>query len=142
MAIVNSALQHGENKNELYNEMQRVGEVPFDSNRKMMTTIHKVDNKYRIITKGAPDVLLSRCDKYYNNGQILSINDSVIRKIEENNKNMAEKALRVIAVSYLEVEELPNDISSNTIEKNLIFVRINWNDRSTKRRRKGSSINL
>lgn len=141
-AIVNFGIQHGKNKDELYEQMPRVGEIPFDSERKMMTTIHKIGNKYRIITKGAPDVLMSRCNKYYDNGKVLDISDSIIRKIENNNKNMADKALRVIAVSYLDVDYLPSNIDSNTIEKNLIFVRFNGNDRSSQRRRKRSSSNM
>ena len=71
-AIVEGALKQNKNKNDLYKIMPRVNEIPFDSNRKMMTTIHKIENKYRIITKGAPDVLLDRCNlsnekrkKYY-----------------------------------------------------------------------------
>ena len=65
-AIVNAGLKIGKNKENLYRMMQRVNEIPFDSERKMMTTIHKIGSKYRIITKGAPDVLIKRCSKYYN----------------------------------------------------------------------------
>ena len=50
-------------KKELYHQMPRINEIPFDSNRKMMTTIHRIGDKYRVITKGAPDVLLQRCTK-------------------------------------------------------------------------------
>lgn len=61
VAIVNYGLKLGQNKDKLYNQMPRINEIPFDSNRKMMTTIHKIDTGYRVITKGAPDVLLDRC---------------------------------------------------------------------------------
>ena len=61
-AIVNAGLSNGKNKENLYKIMQRINEIPFDSERKMMTTIHKIGNKYRIITKGAPDVLIKRCN--------------------------------------------------------------------------------
>ena len=122
VAIVNAALNYGINKNELYLNMNRINDIPFDSNRKMMTTIHRIGNKYRIITKGAPDVILKRCNKYYNNGNVSILNTSVINSIENLNTNMANNALRVLAVAYLDVENLPSKIESNTIEQNLIFV--------------------
>ena len=62
VAIVEGALKYNKNKTELYRMMPRINEIPFDSNRKMMTTIHKLDKGYRIITKGAPDVLLNKCN--------------------------------------------------------------------------------
>lgn len=102
--------------------MPRIADIPFDSTRKMMTTIHKVENKYRIITKGAPDVLFKRCNKCYENNQILEMNNLKVNKIENNNINMANKALRVIAVAYLDVEELPSKITSQEVENNLVFV--------------------
>ena len=74
VALVNQGLENKKDKNELYRLMPRVNEIPFDSNRKMMTTIHKIGNKYRIITKGAPDVLLSKCTQYYENGINKSMN--------------------------------------------------------------------
>ena len=111
IAIVEIAYKNKLNKNELYKLMPRVNEIPFDSNRKMMTTIHKLQNgKYRVITKGAPDVLLNKC---------IGINKERILK---ENEKMANKALRVIAVAYKEVESLPNKIDSINIEKNLTFV--------------------
>ena len=122
IAIVNAGLNNGENKENLYKEMQRINEIPFDSNRKMMTTIHKLGNKYRIITKGAPDVLLDKCDRYYKNSNIYQINLDVIRKIQYNNNKMANNALRVIAVAYKDVDMLPNKIDTENIENDLIFI--------------------
>ena len=121
VAITNSALELGLNKNILYNQMQRINDIPFDSSRKMMTTIHKFGNKYRIITKGAPDILINKCTRYYANGEIVPIY-SKKDDIKEQNNIMAEKALRVIAVCYKDVDKLPNTIDSETIENNLIFV--------------------
>ena len=87
----------------------------------MMTTIHKIDNKYRIITKGAPDVLLEKCVR-----QIGDTKNStkILEKqlIQRENLKMAEKALRVIAVAYKEVDNLPQNIDTKTIENNLVFV--------------------
>ena len=99
------ALRNNKNKNDLYINMKRVNELPFDSDRKMMTTVHKlVNGKYRVITKGAPDVLLKRCTKYYDNGNIVLLDSSRRLKIEQENNNMAEQALRVIAVAYSRIE--------------------------------------
>ena len=109
-AIVEAALSLGENKLELYKTMERVNEIPFDSERKLMTTIHKIGNKYRIITKGAPDVLIKRCINYDKSTGIYSITDSDIINIERQNENMAKRALRVIAIAYKDMEYLPNKI--------------------------------
>lgn len=137
-AIVRSAVDNNINKIDLEKEFPRVQEIPFESSRKLMTTIHKTKNGYRIITKGAPDVLLKRCSKDYNNGHIICMNSSRIEQIKKVNQNMAEKALRVLAVAYLDVTQISNNIRSEEIERNLIFVRINRNDRPAKRRCKRS----
>lgn len=117
VAISNAAMEEGVSKSFLYDEMKRINDIPFDSKRKMMTTIHKYGNGYRIITKGAPDVLLKRCSNCYSGGQIVPI-FSKKDDINEQNNQMAEKALRVIAVAYKDVEKLPE---MQDVEKNLIF---------------------
>lgn len=122
VAIVNKALEEGANKQELYQVMNRVKDIPFDSNRKMMTTIHKIPAGYRIITKGAPDVLLKRCNKVYERGKVVNLEYEQCKKIDEQNTKMANNALRVLAIAYLDVANLPSKIESETIEKNLIFV--------------------
>ena len=111
MAIVDVATRNEKNKEELYKLMPRINEIPFDSNRKMMTTIHRLEkNKYRIITKGAPDVLLNRC---------IGVDKA---KVQKENEQMANKALRVIAIAYKDVDILPANIESSSIESNLNFV--------------------
>ena len=121
-AIVNEALNQNIDKNELYTKMRRVADIPFDSTRKMMTTIHKFENKYMVITKGAPDIILGKC-KYYNENENLKVIDlNVNRKINENNEIMANKALRVIAVAYKIIDTIPSKIESNQIEDGLTFV--------------------
>ena len=111
MAIVDVATRNEKNKEELYKLMPRINEIPFDSNRKMMTTIHRLEkNKYRIITKGAPDVLLNRC---------IGVDKA---KVQKENEQMANKALRVIAIAYKDVDILPANIESSSIERNLNFV--------------------
>lgn len=121
-AIVSKALDEGQNKNELYNVMRRVKDIPFDSSRKMMTTIHKMPNGYRVITKGAPDVLLKRCNKVYDNGNVTTLDYSKTKLIENQNNKMADEALRVLAIAYLDIPSLPSRIDTETVEKNLIFI--------------------
>ena len=127
-AIVEECINIGSLKNDLELTMPRVNEVPFDSNRKMMTTIHKIGNKYRVITKGAPDVLLQKCTK-----EVLEVNELQsqynvrvqalgISRIQSDNRQMAQKALRVIAVAYKDLDVLPSKIDSSTLENNLTFV--------------------
>ena len=112
IALVQNGLNNNKNKTELYRQMPRISEIPFDSNRKMMTTIHKVGNKYRVITKGAPDVLLNKCKNTIGEKQ----------RIQKDNLKMAEKALRVIAVAYKDLERLPSNIDTENIERELNFV--------------------
>ena len=109
-ALVEKTLEIGKNKSELEKQMPRVNEIPFDSNRKMMTTIHRKGNKYIVITKGAPDVLIERCE---------NIDKSSIKR---QNLAMANKALRVIAVGYKEMTTMPQKVTSEIIENNLKFM--------------------
>lgn len=120
-AIVNEALRMGENKEELYEEYPRLNDIPFDSTRKLMSTIHKYGNKYRIITKGAPDVLLNKCTNYYYSNQVSRLNETIKRKIINKNTKMANEALRVLAVAYVDLDIYPNKIDEK-IENNLTFV--------------------
>ena len=119
VAIVDRALKERIHKQELYQVMKRVDDIPFDSNRKMMTTIHKIPSGYRIITKGAPDVLLKHCTQVYENGKVISLTSSLLSQIERQNNQMADQALRVLAIAYLDVNIIPN---KNAIEQNLTFV--------------------
>lgn len=121
VAITNAAVEINLRKRDLYYQMQRINEISFDSKRKMMTTIHKIGSKYRIITKGAPDVLIKRCSQYYQSGRIEPI-FSKRDALQEQNQMMAEDALRVIAIAYKDVEKLPREINSETIENELTFV--------------------
>ncbi len=119
-AIVEAALNLGENKFELYKTMERINDIPFDSERKLMTTIHKLGDKYRIITKGAPDVLIKKCSNYNKNSGVYPITDMEIRNIEKQNEDMAKRALRVIAIAYKDIEYLPNQIDTR-LENDLIY---------------------
>ena len=120
VAIVNKALDESINKNELYRKMERVNEIPFDSSRKMMTTIHRVDNKYRTITKGATDILIKKCNRIYKDGEIKLLTQNDKDKISMQNNQMAENALRVLAVAYRDDMSLQEKIENQ--ENDLIFV--------------------
>lgn len=139
-AIVNEALRQNIDKQELYNYKKRVADIPFDSTRKMMSTIHQEGSNYIVITKGAPDVILGKCQFYKEQGNVVKLDNTIKRKIEQANEKMAQKALRVICVSYKMINSVPNKLESKQIEENLVFVRFNRNDRPTKRRcKRGSS---
>lgn len=121
VAIVDAALRLSINKEELYREEKRINDIPFDSQRKLMTTIHKLGNRYKVITKGAPDILIKKCSKVYVNGKIQTLDSNAKLNILNKNENMAKNALRVIAVAYCNLDSLPNKIDIN-LEKDLIFI--------------------
>ncbi|MBS5864258.1 MAG: calcium-translocating P-type ATPase, PMCA-type [Clostridium sp.] len=118
VAIVEEAIKEKQNK-----VLPRICEIPFDSNRKLMTTVNELENgKYRIITKGAPEILLGICDYYEENNTVHDMNSTFLSKIKNKNEKMAEKALRVLGVAYLDVDIMPKEISADFLEKGLIFV--------------------
>ena len=128
VAIVNYSMKYGIYKDRLYSNMKRINEISFDSDRKLMTTIHKMGDKYRIVTKGAVDILLDKCNKVYKEENTKSLNSNNKNEILLKNINMADSALRVIAVAYKDVDKLPQKIESNTIENELTFVGLIRND--------------
>ena len=142
VAIVNKALEQNIDKNELYITNKRIADIPFDSNRKMMTTIHKDRNGYLIVTKGAPDILLSKCSYYKQSASEKPLDSTIKRRIEQENEKMADKALRVISVAYKRLNHLPSKLDSSSIEENLVFMRTNRNDRSTKKKKKNCYSDL
>ena len=101
---------------------KRVKEVPFDSDRKLMTTVNKVGDKYIAYTKGGIDELLAKCSRYEINGEIKSNLDEYRKQIEFYNVEMAKDALRVLAMAYKELDHEPTDEEMKTIENDLIFV--------------------
>lgn len=106
---------------EIYSEMPRVKEIPFDSDRKLMTTVNKLGDKYFVYTKGGLDELLSCCDSYSFNGEIKTDLENYKKIVEEENKKLAENALRVLAMAYKELDHEPTDNEMQNIESNLIF---------------------
>ena len=118
VAIVKEAVKEKQNK-----VLPRICEIPFNSNRKLMSTVNELENgKYRIITKGAPEILLGICDYYEENNNVHDMNSTILSKIKNKNEKMAEKALRVLGVAYLDVDIMPKEISADFLEKGLIFV--------------------
>ena len=107
---------------DIYREMPRVEEVPFDSDRKLMTTINKKDDKYIVYTKGGVDELLKICNSYLYKGEIRTNLDEYANWIRTNNENMAKEALRVLAFAYKEMDHIPTKEEMGTIENGLTFI--------------------
>lgn len=106
----------------IYDRMERVEEIPFDSDRKLMTTVNKVGDKYVVYTKGGIDEILKRCNSYEIGGQISEELESYINKIRQENEKMAENALRVLGCAYKEIDHIPTKEEMKTIENDLIFI--------------------
>lgn len=102
----------------------RIQEIPFDSDRKMMTTFHENYLPDRVVsfTKGAPDIIISRCSHIRLNGQVVPFTDELKEEVLGVNSKFSKDALRVLAAAYREFDSLPEDISSDSIENNMIFV--------------------
>lgn len=102
----------------------RVEEIPFDSDRKMMTTFHKdfIPQKFVSFTKGAPDIIISRCNFIKEGDKVLPFTDDLKKQVLEVNSKFAQEALRVLAFAYKEYDQLPKDINSENIESNMVFV--------------------
>ena len=119
-------VQYGLDKNydvreELVN-IPRIAEVPFDSTRKLMTTIHQLeDGKYLVATKGAPDMLLDRVTKIEKHGEVSAFTEDDRTTLMKLNKEMATQALRVLAMAYKVIDTLPDTVDTDSIEHDLIF---------------------
>ncbi|MBQ8140931.1 MAG: cation-translocating P-type ATPase [Clostridia bacterium] len=122
-ALVNYAEKLGLSKNVQKNEFVRIGEVPFDSMRKMMSTVHRTaDGNLIQFTKGAPDEILKRCTKALVGGAEVDMTDEIRANILAANKGMADKALRVLAAAKKALSEEPSVYESDTVEQELCFV--------------------
>lgn len=122
-ALVDYAYKLKINKGEIEKEMPRVGEAPFDSGRKMMSTVHSTrSGKFVQYTKGAPDVVLSRATKIYANGKIVPLTEEIRHEIVKKNKEMADKALRVLCAAYREYGTIPGSFEPADLEQDLIFI--------------------
>ena len=106
----------------IYEQMPRIKEIPFDSDRKLMTTVNRIGEKFVVCTKGGVDELLNRCTKYILKGEIKTDLDNYKNQIKENNEKMAKDALRVLAMGYKELNHEPTDEEMKDIENNLIYI--------------------
>ena len=121
-ALVNFGAANGQIKPELENEQPRVAEAPFDSMRKMMSTVHKCGDSYIQYTKGAPDEVLKCCTSYLDSGEVLPLTDEKRQEILSVNHAMADRALRVLAAAERRWDALPEDCSPANLEHELCFI--------------------
>nr|MCR5729217.1 cation-translocating P-type ATPase [Ruminococcus sp.] len=121
-ALVAYAHKCGLKKYEMEKETPRVGEAPFDSMRKMMSTIHKTPDGYIQYTKGAPDEVLRKCTHILTDGDVRTMTESDRMEILRRNKEMADKALRVLMAAYRTFDSMPEDTSPESIEHDLIYI--------------------
>ena len=121
-ALVNDAFARGLPKNEMERQTPRIGEAPFDSMRKMMTTVHKTENGYVQYTKGAPDEVLKRCTAAWIGGQAVPITDEIRSGILKDNKNLADQALRVLCAAKRHRTQEPADYEPEALEQQLCYI--------------------
>ncbi len=122
-ALVAFARDSGLNKYDLEKQMPRVEEAPFDSTRKMMTTIHqRNDGTWISFTKGAPDAVISLCTQKHENGRAVAMTKADREAAVYDNKNMADRALRVLCAAYRIYDEMPQDTEPQALEKDLTYI--------------------
>ncbi|MBE6020909.1 MAG: calcium-translocating P-type ATPase, PMCA-type [Clostridiales bacterium] len=120
-ALVNYANELSFNKKQLKQQMPRVGEAPFDSDRKMMSTVHESSEGLIQYTKGAPDELLKRCSFVYKDGKAVPMTDELKAEILGENQRMADKALRVLAAAMRKWDSKPESLEPGFLEQELVF---------------------
>lgn len=121
-ALVEYAKKLGLLKSKIEEKSPRIGEVPFDSGRKMMSTIHEESGKYIQYTKGACEILLERCTTYLKNGNVEELTEQIKKDIMKQSKDFADKAYRVLGAAYVEYTEKPEIYESDVLEKNMTFI--------------------
>ncbi|AZP03314.1 cation-translocating P-type ATPase [Jeotgalibaca ciconiae] len=121
-AMVQFGIDKGMNLKEELAKEPRIAEVPFESDRKLMSTIHKLaDGRFLIATKGAPDELLKRCTTLDINGEAKQMTNADRDEILSTNTSLAVQALRVLAMAYKFVDEVPAEMTSEAVEKDLVY---------------------
>ena len=122
-ALLDFGILYGMHKDELEKNFPRVAEIPFDSERKRMTTVNRIaDKNTRVNVKGGLDEVLSVCDKFIINGEVRSITTDDMEQIRNANEAMANSALRVLAMAYKELPEAPQNVEIGELENGLIFI--------------------
>ncbi|MDO4289057.1 MAG: HAD-IC family P-type ATPase, partial [Eubacterium sp.] len=122
VAMVAYAKSLGYDKAKVQKRLPRLAEVPFDSDRKLMTTVHQDGDRYFSFTKGAPDVLLTRCSKYLKVSELLDFDEGAKAETERANETLSDDAYRVLGFAYKVYDTMPEDISSEALENDMIFV--------------------
>ena len=122
VALINRAKALGLEKTELEKQQPRVGEIPFDSGRKMMSTVHKKGSAFVQYTKGAPDEILKKCTRCIENGKSVLLTEKKREEILKKNTEMGNKALRVFAAAYRTYDNKPTEYSSERLENELVFL--------------------
>ena len=122
VALVNFAFKEDLPKYILNKENPRIGEAPFDSMRKMMSTVHDSNGKIINYTKGACEILLDRCVGFLDNGNVVPMTEEIKKNVLLKSKEFADRALRVLASAYREFDEAPTDCSADNLEHDLIFI--------------------
>ena len=121
IALLESTFKLNILKEKLEKEFKRIDEIPFDSDRKLMTTVNLVDDKKaRVFTKGALDSILSICNKISVNGKLVDFSKEYKAKVLENSNIMSDKALRVLAFAYKDISK--ENIVLDSLEKDLVFI--------------------
>ena len=121
-ALVNHAHDLHEYKDELDVNMPRIGEAPFDSMRKLMSTVHRDGNSLVQYTKGACEVLLDRCDGYWQGGEIRPITEEYKEMVMARTKEFADRALRLLGAAFRTWDAEPENYEPETLEQHLIFI--------------------
>ena len=122
-ALVNFANKIGLPKYKLEQEAPRIGEAPFDSMRKMMSTVHNKNGKIIQYTKGACEILLERSTHYLDkDGQVVPMTEEIKQEVRRKNKEFADKALRLLGAAYREHDEVPENFDAENLEKDLTFI--------------------
>ena len=122
-ALLTFAEKAGNRLENLYKNFDRLEEIPFDSDRKMMTTFHdKIFDEITSFTKGAPDVVLDRCEKVLIDGKEVELDEKLRKEILDKNSEFARSALRCLGYAYRKHSDMPSEITSAAIEKDMVFV--------------------
>ena len=120
-ALVSFAREYGIEKKNYDIKHERCAELPFDSDRKMMSTVNEYKGAYRIYTKGAIESILDRCSHAIINNEKVEMTEDVKSKIINKHNEMTKKALRVLAFAYKDVKNIPSDMTSIKVEKDMIY---------------------
>ncbi len=122
-ALLDFGILYNMQKDSVEKQYPRVAEIPFDSERKRMTTVNKLsENVTRVNVKGGLEEVLSVCDKIIVHGKIRSVTSDDLEKIREANETMANSALRVLAMAYKDCPQAPKNVTIGELEKGLIFI--------------------